>query len=120
MRQRLLVAVLITLLAATFAVAKDEDPYLWLEEIEGEKALAWAKEKSAAAAAEFEKVPEFAELHAQLLEINTSPDRIHDARGVAWADPYKRQDTLARVSRQARPRGSSTTSSLLKKCGTGE
>ena len=76
MRQRLLVAILITLLAATFAVAKDEDPYLWLEEVEGEKALAWAKKQSAAAAAELEAVPEFAELHEQLLKIFTSRDRI--------------------------------------------
>jgi prolyl oligopeptidase len=89
MRQRLLVAVLITLLAVTFAVAKDEDPYLWLEEVEGEKALAWAKEQSAAAAAELEAVPEFAELHEQLLKIYTSRDRIPNPgiRG-AWVYNY--------------------------------
>lgn len=85
MRQRLLPAILITLLAATFAVAQDEDPYLWLEEVEGEKALTWAKELSAATSAEFEAVPAFTELHEQLLKIYTSRDRIPRAgfRG-AW------------------------------------
>jgi len=76
MRQRLLVAILITLLAATLAVAQDEDPYLWLEEVEGEKALTWAKELSAATSAELEAVPAFTELHEQLLKIYTSRDRI--------------------------------------------
>ena len=65
MHQRLLVAILIPFLAAPVALAEDEDPYLWLEEVEGEKALAWAKEQSAATAAEFEAVPEFAELHEE-------------------------------------------------------
>ena len=65
MRQRLLLVALLTLLAITLAVAKDEDPYLWLEEVEGKKALAWVEEQSAAATAELEAVPEFAELHEQ-------------------------------------------------------
>jgi len=76
MRQRLSVAVLIILFAASLSVAKDKDPYLWLEEVESEKALAWATEQSAATVAEFEAVPEFSELHEQLLEIYTSRDRI--------------------------------------------
>jgi prolyl oligopeptidase len=85
MRQRLLVAILITLLASTVAVAQDEDPYLWLEEVEGEKALSWVKEQSAAAVAEIEAVPEFAELHEQLLKIYTSRDRIPGPRfSGAW------------------------------------
>ena len=46
MRQRLAVALLAAL--ACVALAADEDPHLWLEEVEGEKALAWAKERSAA------------------------------------------------------------------------
>ena len=65
----------ILLLAAPCAAA-DDDPYLWLEEVEGEKALKWVKERSAKDTAELEAVPEFAEIHAQLLEIYNSRDRI--------------------------------------------
>ncbi|MBD3869987.1 MAG: hypothetical protein IFJ97_01340, partial [Acidobacteria bacterium] len=46
MRHSFGIAILITLFAATICVAADEDPYLWLEEVESEKALAWAKERS--------------------------------------------------------------------------
>ena len=89
MRRRFLAAILITLFVATFTVAQEEDPYLWLEEVEGEKALAWAVEQSAATTAELEAVPEFAELHEQLLKIYTSRDRIPNPgiRG-AWVYNY--------------------------------
>ena len=76
MRHRFAIAILITLFAATVCVAADEDPYLWLEEVENEKALAWAKERSDADTAIIEAVPEFAEIHAELLEIYNSKDRI--------------------------------------------
>ena len=76
MRQRFAAAILIAIVVSTFGFAADKDPYLWLEEVEGEKALAWAKEQSAATAAELEAVPEFKELHEQLLKIYTSRDRI--------------------------------------------
>ena len=76
MPRRLTTGILVTLFATLFAVAQDTDPYLWLEEIEGEKALAWAKQQSAATTAELEAVPEFAELHEKLLEIFTSRDII--------------------------------------------
>ncbi len=78
MRCRLAVALLVAL--ATTGVAADEDPYLWLEEVEGEKALAWAKEKSAADTAVIEAVPEFGEIHERLLEIVSSRDRIPTPR----------------------------------------
>jgi prolyl oligopeptidase len=89
MRQRFLAAFLITLLAATLAGATDEDPYLWLEEIDGEKALAWANERSAAAVAELEAVPEFFFNDTATTEIYTSRDRIPNPgiRG-AWVYNY--------------------------------
>jgi prolyl oligopeptidase len=85
MRHRISIAILITLFAATICVAADEDPYLWMEEVESEKALAWAKERSEADMAVIEAVPEFADIHAQLLEIYNSKDRIPvpEVRG-AW------------------------------------
>jgi prolyl oligopeptidase len=75
MHNKLSIAFLIVL-AATLGVAADDDPYLWLEEVESEKALAWAKEKSAADTAVIEAVPEFAAIHEKLLEIVNSEDRI--------------------------------------------
>jgi prolyl oligopeptidase len=53
-----------------------EDPYRWLEEVEGQEPLAWAVEQSRAAAAELEAKPGFAELLARLLAILDSPARI--------------------------------------------
>jgi prolyl oligopeptidase len=76
MRHLISIAVLITLFAATVCVAADEDPYIWMEEVENEKALAWAKERSDADTSAIEETPEFAEIHARLLEIYNSRDRI--------------------------------------------
>ena len=67
------------LLASTAVLADDDaepDPYLWLEEVEGEKALEWVKERSAADTAELEAVPEYAGIHERLLEIFNSSERI--------------------------------------------
>jgi prolyl oligopeptidase len=64
------------LLVSVACLAGDTDPYLWLEEVEGEKALEWVKERSAADTAELEAVPEFAGIHERLLEIFNSSDRI--------------------------------------------
>jgi prolyl oligopeptidase len=76
MRHRFATALLATLVTAAVGAAADDDPYLWLEEVEGERALAWAQVKSVADTAEIEAVPEFAPIHARLLEIYTSRDRI--------------------------------------------
>ena len=76
MNQRVLAAILISCLAATFVSAQEEDPYLWLEEVENEKALEWAKERSDEATAEIKATPEFAAIHEKLLEIYNSRDRI--------------------------------------------
>jgi len=75
----------IVLLVAAGVLAQDNDPYLWLEEVDGEQALEWVKEKSAQDTAEIEAVPEFNEIHEKLLEIYNSSDRIPKAgiRG-AW------------------------------------
>jgi len=71
----ILVAV-ISLPVATTIFAGDEDPYLWLEEVEGEKALEWVKERSAKDTATIEAVPVFAPTHEKLLSIFNSSDRI--------------------------------------------
>ena len=76
MRPSRLALIAFILLIATTVFAGDEDPYLWLEEVEGEKALEWVKERSAKDTAEIEAVPEFAPTHERLLEIFNSSDRI--------------------------------------------
>ena len=75
--RHVLVTVLMLAVSTVAAAADDaEDPYLWLEEIEGEKALAWVEARSAADTATLEAVPEFADIHAKLIEIFNSSDRI--------------------------------------------
>jgi prolyl oligopeptidase len=54
----------------------DNDPYLWLEEVEGERALAWVREQNAQSLAQLESDPRFASLQADALAIATSQDRL--------------------------------------------
>ncbi len=76
MRLGKLILLAVMLLGATLAVAADKDPYLWLEEVDGAKALEWVKARSARDTAELEAVPEFKDIHEQLLKIYNSSDRI--------------------------------------------
>ena len=65
MRQFLIAVVALALCG--FATAEEpEDPYLWLEEVEGEKALEWVKERSAKDTATLEAVPVYSEIHEKL------------------------------------------------------
>src|SRR4051812_48839561 len=52
------------------------DPYLWLEEVTGERALAWAREQNAITQRELEGAPEFKALYERLLSIYDSKARI--------------------------------------------
>jgi prolyl oligopeptidase len=52
------------------------DPYPWLEEVLGEKALAWARARNAESAAALESDPGFAGLEQRLLSIYDSKERI--------------------------------------------
>lgn len=54
----------------------DADPYLWLEEIEGEKALSWVRAQNAATAERLESLPEFDELLAQAKSALDAPSRV--------------------------------------------
>jgi prolyl oligopeptidase len=53
-----------------------EDPYLWLEEVLGDQALAWVKAQNAVTQTELEKQPEFEALRRDLLAILDSDARI--------------------------------------------
>jgi prolyl oligopeptidase len=63
------------MMLATSAAA-DSDPYTWLEEITGQKAMAFVEAQNAVTAKELEGQPEFAEFKAQALAILNSHDRI--------------------------------------------
>src|SRR5262245_52990382 len=74
-RRLLLPGVLVTLvLSARGEEAKD--PYLWLEEVTGERALAWVKERNADSKAELTKDEAFGKLDERLLKILDSTDKI--------------------------------------------
>ena len=62
--------------AAAAQTAEQEDAYIWLEEVEGERALGWAVERSDATLKEFEALPAFGELEAAALDVLASSDRI--------------------------------------------
>lgn len=53
-----------------------EDPYLWLEDIQGSKALDWVKEQNAISTKELEAVPGFDKMRERLLTILNSKDHI--------------------------------------------
>jgi prolyl oligopeptidase len=55
---------------------EDTDPYLWLEEIEGEKSLSWVKGRNEASLAVLKAQPIFEETYEKALEIMNSNGRI--------------------------------------------
>ncbi|MBI1732246.1 MAG: S9 family peptidase [Gammaproteobacteria bacterium] len=70
---------LLTLLfAGTAAHADDDatDPFLWLEEIEGERALDWVRAQNAHSQAALQADPRFPAMHAEARAILTSKERI--------------------------------------------
>jgi prolyl oligopeptidase len=52
------------------------DKYTWLEDIRGERQLAWVKTENARSAAALEKDSHFAPLEAEALKVLESPDRL--------------------------------------------
>ena len=61
--------------AAVFAAA-DDDPWLWLEEIEGERALAWVEGQNQRTLDALSGAPEYRAIHDRALAILDSDDRI--------------------------------------------
>jgi len=54
----------------------ESDPYLWLEDVEGERALNWVRARNAESQAVLQARPEFAPTQARLREVLDSKDRI--------------------------------------------
>ena len=62
--------------AAMKAPESPTDPFLWLEEVEGERALDWVKEQNRTATGALEAHPLFERMHERNLDILTSDARI--------------------------------------------
>lgn len=62
-------------LTACSPVDKVEDPYLWLEDVEGEKALAWVEEQNVDSLGYLEKLVSFQPIFDRNLEIYNSAER---------------------------------------------
>ncbi|MFN9847669.1 MAG: S9 family peptidase, partial [Alphaproteobacteria bacterium] len=72
-------AALAAALAGVFlmgAAAPDDDPYTWMEEIEGARALDWAKAENERSLPQLQNDPRYAGLYADALKIATAKDRI--------------------------------------------
>jgi prolyl oligopeptidase len=54
----------------------DDDPYLWLEDVTGETALDWVRQRNAEAVDELTGVPRFGELRDEIREVLDADDRI--------------------------------------------
>jgi prolyl oligopeptidase len=65
-----------TLTRARQSSAEQADNYTWLEDIHGERQLAWVKAENERTAAVLEKNPHFAPLEAEALKVRESPDRL--------------------------------------------
>jgi len=57
------------------AKAAFEDPYLWLEDVTGDKAIAWAKQQAGTSKAELEAVPGFAATRDRIRAILDSKEK---------------------------------------------
>ncbi len=73
------------------AAPTPDDPYRWLEEVQGEQALAWARARNAETAAVLDASPGFAALEQRLLSIFDSKEKIPyvEQLGGAWYNLWK-------------------------------
>ena len=73
-----LAGVLLAALCATArgAGADAGDPYIWLEDVDGERAMHWVRAENQKTLGVLEKDPRFATLHAQALALAEASDRL--------------------------------------------
>ncbi|MBI2950342.1 MAG: S9 family peptidase, partial [Verrucomicrobia bacterium] len=78
-------------------VTAADDPYVWLEDVTGEKALAWAKAQNALSTRELEASPDFEKIRQRLLSIMDSKERIpYPAKHGAFYYNFWRDEKNAR------------------------
>ena len=62
--------------APTATPAAETDPYLWLEDVQGDRALAWVRERNAESRAALQAEPRFVEMRAAFRAVLDSRDKI--------------------------------------------
>ncbi len=72
----ILLGALTLMIAHSSNASVTDDPFLWLEEVDSEKSLNWAKQQNALSTKELEAYPQFAKLQEKLLENYQSEERI--------------------------------------------
>jgi prolyl oligopeptidase len=72
----LLLPLLMSVALTPLTVSANDDPHLWLEEVMGDKAIAWVKERNGVATSRLEASPHFKPIHDRMLEIVNSRERI--------------------------------------------
>ena len=75
-QQILIMALMLTSLPLTSFGEDIVDPYLWLEDVEGEKALAWAEARNSESLEVLENLPEYQMLYDKNLAVYDSEDQI--------------------------------------------
>lgn len=101
MRKYVLVSLIF--LGMVVASVTAPDPYLWLEEVEGERALAWVKERNQVSKDKYESRPEFKAIYERSLEILDSPEKLLYPRVLGhnvynyWRDDKHQRGLLRRL-----------------------
>lgn len=76
MTRVLVPALAVALLTGAAFASEPEDPFLWLEDVDGERAMAWVKEQNAVSTAALQALPEYKAIYDRALAILDSKDRI--------------------------------------------
>ena len=81
------------------------DPNLWMEDVTGDRALAWVREQNAVSKAELESSPDFAPIHNRLLSIYDSHERIPyvSKRGAFYYNFWRDADHVRGLWRRTSP-----------------
>lgn len=76
LRTLLVLAAVLLLSVPAWTRDISDDPYLWLEDIDGERAMAWVAQHNKRTIERLQQVPQFAPIQARFLEIYDSAERI--------------------------------------------
>ena len=88
-----------------------DDPYLWLEDVRGDKALAWVRERNAETLKQIvAREPDFAHARARLLDVLNSRDRIPMVGAAATGSTTSGRTPITSAACGAAPRWPNTAS----------
>src|SRR6185369_11813718 len=76
---------------------ESDDPYLWLEDVSGEKALNWVRQQNAMSQKELEALPDFEATRKRILDILDSKEKIpYVSKHGAWYYNFWRDEKYVR------------------------